>query len=504
MAYLLGIDAGTSALKVALFNEGGQAVAESNEEYSLIMPAIDMVELDAEEYWKACVRGIRHTVQAAQVDKNDINALSISSQGETFVPIGTDGRPLRNAIVESDNRSTEESELIIEKFGKDKLYEVTGQPYVFPCWMGTKILWLRNNEPTLFSKVHKYLLVEDYLLFRFTGEFTCEHSMICSSLFYDTKERKWWDEMLEFLNISAGQLGAVRDSGQVVAPLTPKAAEETGLSASTVAVTGALDQAAAMIGCGNIKPGIITESTGNVLAICATMDQYKIDPRRRSPIHCHAVPDCYYLLPWCRTAGAVLKWFRDEFCQEDIVLSRQEKLSSYALLNSQALNVPPGCEGLVMLPHLLGAIYPEFNAAARGVFFGITLQHTKAHFVRSIMESVAYMLRINLEVFKELGITVDQIVSLGGASRSELWSQIKADVTSKPLRLLEDGHLAPARGAAVLAGVAMGVYVSLEQACQQTIKVKKIIEPDSGNQEAYLKGYQTYLKLYETLEPLFK
>ena len=503
MAHLLGIDAGTTALKVALFDEEGHAIAQSDEETPLLAPAPGFVELDVETYWQGCARAVRQIVELAGAAREDIAALAISCHADTFVPIGEDGRPLRNAIVEADDRSIEEAQFIRDRFGDDPIYKVTGQPYVFSSWAGTKMLWLKRHEAGLNRRTHKYLLLEDYLLFRFTGQFVCEHSLICSSLLFDIRTRRWWDEMLEFLGIGQEQLPAPFASGHVVGRITAAAAAETGLPSKTLAVTGALDQAAAMVGSGNIRPGIVSESTGTVLAICATMPVCATDADRRIPVHCHALPGRWFTLPWCRTAGAVLKWLRDNFCQEETAQAKAQGTSAYDVMSAMAADIPPGSDGLVMLPHLIGAVYPEFCAGARGVFFGIAPRHTKAHFIRAVMEAVAFMLRRNLEVLEQAGVSACDIRSLGGASQSDLWTRIKADVTRVPIIRMEDGSLAAARGAAILAGLGAGIYATAESACEAAVRTSDRTVPDASSWPAYDAAYRTYVKLFAALEPLF-
>ena len=271
-------------------------------------------------------------------------------------------------------------------------------------------------------------MIEDYFIHRLTGKYACEGSLICSTVYWDINTRRWWPEMLRRLKIGEDRLPEIRESGEPVGPVLPAPARELGLDPGTIVCTGALDQAAGAIGVGNIRPGVFSENTGAALAICATVDHPVLDPKGRMPCHYHGIPGTYMCHTFT-TGGMVLKWYRDTFCQPEIQVGAQAGVDPYELLGQEAARVPPGAEGLVMLPHLQGAMAPEANPKARGVLYGITLRHTKAHFARAIMEAIACIVRRNIEVVEELGIRVSEIRGLGGGARSAVWNQIKADLT---------------------------------------------------------------------------
>lgn len=428
--------------------------------------------------------------------------MAISSQGETLVAVDEVGEPLYPAIVWLDNRSGVEADEIRAHFGTEAVFRVTGQPEITPTWPATKILWLRRHVPEVFERTHKFLLLEDYLLFRLTGRLAADPCLHSSSLLFDIRRKTWWGAMLDFVGLTPERLPEVQESGRAVGELTPEAARQTGLSRATVAATGGLDQALAALGAGNTRPGLVTESTGGALAIVATLQEPIFDPYGGIPCHYHALSDTYYLLPWGQTAGMTLRWFRDVFGGEELEAARRSGEDAYDLLTGAAARVPPAAEGLVALPHLSGAACPEFNPAARGVWFGVGLHHTKAHFVRAILEAVAYMLRRNVEILKELGVVVHEIRALGGGARSPLWNQIKADVLGVPVVTLSSEEVA-CLGAAILAGTAVGLYPSPEEAAGQLVSVRERWEPRLAHRSIYDHGYQVYLELYERLEELF-
>lgn len=502
MRYILGIDVGTTALKIGLFDEKCKIIGMRSEEYQIMMPEPGRAEFNPENYWRACKKGIRLLLSSTRISPQSIKAICISSLGETFITLDERGKPLIPAIMEFDNRASEEAEIIKTKFGIETTFNITGQPDIVPTWYATKVLWLKRHKPDIFRKVFKFVLTGDYLVYKLTGKLATEGSLVSCTLLFDIRNGKWWNDMLNFLGISPDKLCALSRSGEIVEKISNKASRETGLSKNTVVVMGALDQAAGMIGASNIEAGIVTETTGTVLSICTILSSPLHDYRKRIPCHYFALPDRYYLLAWCQTAGVVLRWFKDMFCENEIEIAKRKHLDVYDILTQKASKVPAGSEGLVVLPHFMGATCPEFNPKAKGVFFGITLKHTRAHFVRAIMEAVAFMLRKNIEILEELGVKTKEIRSLGGGARSKLWGSIKADVTGKPMVLVnttESGLM----GAAVLAGKSIGIFKSIKDACKDIVKITDVIKPNAENKKAYDKGYETYSKIYDDLKDTF-
>jgi xylulokinase len=507
--HFLSIDAGTTSLKAAIFNETGDLLAVSRQEYgsALATPQPAWVEMQPEMYWQACCRSVRQVVQESQVPASKILSLCISSQGETLVMLDDQDQPVRPAIVWLDNRAAQEAQEIAARFDVETVYTVTGQPEVTPTWPACKLLWLRRHEPEVFARTRRFLLLEDYLLYRLAGQFVTESALQTSSLLYDINRHTWWEEMLEFLELDPARLGSLRHPGEIVGSLTPQAAAELGLSPQTRAVCGGMDQVLGALGAGNLHPGVVSESTGGALGIVASLERPQLDPLRRVPCHCHAAGRpaggrLYCLLPWGQTAGMALKWFRDQFYPLEFEHALRSGQEIYDLMTAEAAAVPPGCDGLVALPHLEGATCPEFNPNARGVFFGATLRHTRAHFVRSLLEAVAFMLRRNLELVEDLGVPIHEVRSTGGGARSPLWLQIKADVLQKPVVSLATEETA-LLGAAMLGAVALGVYPDLDAAAAQMVHPGQRYDPDPSLRPVYDLAYARYLELYQHLEPMF-
>ncbi|MHC4986095.1 MAG: xylulokinase, partial [Planctomycetota bacterium] len=424
------------------------------------------------------------------------------SQGESFVPLDADGKPLRNTIVWLDNRPHDEAAAIEAKFGLETVYKTTGQPDVGPIWTACKILWIKNHEPDVFAATAKFCMVEDYLIYRLSGEFVSEFSVYSSSLVLDINKRALWPEMMDFISVTADHFPKLTESGSVVGTITAEAAAATGLSTETLVVTGAYDHAAGSIGAGVTHSGVMSETTGSSMAICAPVDEIAFDPEFRVPVHAHAISGKYFFSPYGETAGMVLKWFRDNLGQSEIAAAEASGGDAFAILGEMAAEVPAGSEGLVHLPFLSGTGAPEFDPNAKGVFFGLALKHTKGHFVRSIMESVAYMIAKNVEIMAELGVKLDEIRCLGGGAKSDLWCQIKADSMQARVAIVEESEQA-LKGAAILAGVGAGVFDDLEAASNDMVAIKHRYGPNSDNADVYAAGLAKYEALYENLKDLF-
>lgn len=461
MRTLLGVDLGTTSMKMVLFDENGTALKTVSKTYTLDTHG-DRVELDPEIYWQMFSEGYQEIR-----GEYEVTALSIDTQCESLVVTDDAGKALYPTIVWLDNRATAEAEEIHRKFGVKQVYEVTGQPEITATWPACKLLWLRKNEPEVFSKIKKVFLLEDYLLFRLTGKFVTEKTLQSSSLYLDIRNGVWWREMLDFIGIAEKQLPVLLDSCEVVATVD-----------GVVVVTGVMDQIAGAIGAGVVDHSVVSEMTGTTMAIVAPTEKFPAY-QEGNKVPCHVNYDGKYcLLTWTPTAGIALKWFKDNFCEG----------KNYDELNVLAAKVPAGCDGMTFLPYLCGSIIPKYNPDARGAFLGLTMEHTRGHFVRAIFEAVAFMLRENLEF---LGLSCQEIRSMGGGAVSSLWCQIKADVTGKKIVTLKNTEAA-CLGSAIVAGVGAGVFESVAAASAKLVQTDKVYTPSGTD---YMEAFSRYVDL---------
>lgn len=495
--YLLGLDAGTTAFKAALFDDQKNQIAVARHDYTLSTPATDIVEFPADAYWDILCKLIRELLEKAQIDEMDIRGLALSSQGETLICLDESNRPLGSAIVWLDNRATVQAEALRSQFGREQVYTITGQADMLATWPAAKILWLRENRPDIFRLTKKYLLLEDYLLFRLTGKWVGEANLWASSAMLNIHTSQWWPDMLQALDISPNQLPQILPCGTAIGALTSEAMQATGLSENTLISTGALDQTCNAIGCGLSTPGMICETTGSCLAVSAVLDAFvPYQPNVQITCQNHALPGRYTVLLWSQSAGMTLKWFAKNFYPECAELEQ-----AFTQINRDAASIDMGCNGLTMLPHLTGAANPEYDSYARGVFCGATLEHGRAHFARAIMEAVACMLRRNLDQLESIGIHFDRIFSMGGGANSPIWLKIKADITHKRIRPLRADESA-CLGAAILAGVGAGVYESIDWT-PDTLYKNTEIQPEEREFIAGDNLYCRYMDLYDSLKNYF-
>ncbi len=510
MTLLLGLDVGTTSVKAGLFDITGRRMAGAGREYRLAHPAPDRVEIDPETWWTAAVEAVRETLSPPGIERTSIAAIGVSSQGETVAAVDADGRALGPALVWLDNRASAEARELADRFGNALVYDRTGVPDVNPTWTAAKLLWWRHHEPALFRAADRFVLAEDFVLRRLTGRFVTDGSIQCTTMLLDIQTGAWWASMLEAVGVGPERLPEIAAPGAIVGTLEAAAAEALGLPTGLPVVAGGMDQGAGAVGVGNIAGGMISESTGGALTIQAAVAYHGGDASRRTPVYIHSAPGTYLYCPVCPTGGMALTWFRDQFGggrteAGGAGAGRAEAGGSngYDLLTELAAAVPPGCEGLTMLPHLAGAFSPEYVPAARGVFAGFTLAHTHGHFARAVLEAVAFMLRRNLELLAQAGATATEIRSHGGGARSHVWNQVKADVCDRPIVTLV-GEDAAVRGDAMLAGVAVGAFRDLADAEAALVTTGARFEPQPANRGAYDDAYDRYIRLFEALRPEFE
>ena len=503
---LIGMDIGSSMLKATLLDEERRLCLTRSFEYAedWIGNQPGHLERNADVYWNAVVLAVRQLLQETQLTGDDIAALCLSVQGETFLVADENFRPLRKAIQGHDVRAAEETEILRDQFGNEPMYAVSGQPSWEAYWMAPKLFWLRRQEPDTFRRMRRIMLLEDYILYQLTGRFATDKNLIADSYFYDMRTGDWFPPVMNYLGLDPSMLPEVLDSCTPVGTVTPEAAEATGLSRKTLIVAGAMDQIANAVGAGNVVPGFVSETTGTSLAIGATA-LGKLDDflATRLPILYHAAPGAFFLMPWLAGGGVTLRWFADVFGRADRMRAQAEGKDVYDLLTGLAAETSPGADGLVMLPFLAGATCPECDSTARGVFCGMTPAHHRGHFVRAILEGVAYAIRANLESIRDAGIPVEQLCCMGGGSKSPLWNQIKADVCDVPVVTLAVADTA-SLGAALMAGVGAGVYPSIESTRHcQFIRKKDCYAPRRECTNIYDVGYRRYRDLYQRLKGAF-
>ncbi len=487
--HILTIDAGTTSVKVCLFSPDLKLKKKSIQEYSLQKNGLQ-VEAEAGTYLEAVRRGVLETGAGAE----DIAAVGLTTQGETLTLTDRSGVPLRPFLVWLDQRAEKEAEILKERFPDEMFYRETGLPGITGAMPLAKALWLKKNEPDLFSRAGRLVLLEDYLLHFMTGRFLTERTLQTSTGWYSLRKDRFWSEALDAAGISCDMLPELTDSGSFAGPLAKTAADALGIRPGVPVCTGAMDQISAAWAMNSLFPCPVMETTGTALVAAATVTGLSILDRKdllRTTLYRYVTGNRYLLLPIGNTGGMSLTWFRDQFCRD--------LDGSYDSLSRLAQNAPPGAGGLLFLPFLDGSVDPDFCPQAKAVFFGLSLSSERSHCVRAVMEGVAHLLREMLEIMEKCGIPAEQVCSLGGGGRSPVWEQIKADVCGKPFLTL-DCEEAPSLGAALLAGQGAGILSGNPSSC---LCVTARYDPDPSTSEIYRKSHETYQKLYQAVRPLF-
>ncbi len=501
MAFLLGVDIGTSGTKTVLFDEKGNTVASDLQEYPLYQPNIGWAEQEPEDWWKATYTSINNVILKSGIDVQAVKGIGLSGQMHGAVLLDKDGHVLRKAIIWCDQRSGAECDEITAKVGKDRLIEITANP-ALTGFTASKVMWVKNNEPHIYDRVRKILLPKDYIRYKLTGEFATEVSDASGMQFMDIPERRWSGEVLDKLGIDKECLGVLYESPEITGKVHKYAAQLTGLKEGTPVVGGAGDQAAGAVGNGIVKPGVISSTIGTSGVVFAYTDKVSIDPKGRVHTFCHAVPGTWHIMGVTQGAGLSLKWFRDNFCMEEKRTAALMQVDPYVLMDQEAENVEEGCKGLIYLPYIMGERTPHLNPNARGVFFGLSAKHEKQDLLRAIMEGVVYSLKDCMEIIKEMGVDVTEVRASGGGGKSKLWRQMQADMFGCAINTINSGE-GPALGVALLAGVGAGLYANVEQACDAAISVKTTQSPDMVLNEKYAKYYRIYRQLYKSLKQDF-
>ncbi len=490
MTTVLAFDVGTTAMKCCAFDENFHLRASASTEYQLTTRGEHIIEVDPSLYWE----GMRSSLQqifAQGVSPSEIAAVGLTTQGETMIPVDASGKPLHPAIVWLDTRADKEAEALRSEFGEDYLYRTTGLSGLSGAAPAAKLKWLMESSG-LKKDIAKILLLEDFLVYRLTGEMVGEQSLVCSTMYYDIVKRAYDKDIVRATGCPEGVLPDILPCGTVAGKVTEAAAAATGLLPGTPVVMTAMDQTASAIGAGNVETGMISETTGTCLTVMLTLDKAEFDGP--VPLQYYTHYDGRFLtLAYASTAAAIMKWYKDQFILDSDAF-RQSDENVYQYMSRLAAGVAPGSDGLFLIPHYAGKSMPQFSPDLRGCFYGVGLHTTKAHFIRAIEEGIAYNLQENLDTYRQAGFEVKKIRSLGGGSKDLLWNQIKADITGCEIRTVEADETT-SLGAAVLAAVAVGIASDVPTLCRKIVTEKDIYLPRPEISRKYAGLYREYLRL---------
>lgn len=507
MDTLLGIDLGTTGVKAALFAaDDGRVLASAFFEYPLLHPHPGWTEQNPDDWWQATVSAIRACMVDARlrgIESRDVRGVGLSGQMHGVVLLDEQGDVLRPCIIWADQRSDAQCKWITERVGATRLIELVSNP-ALTGFSAPKLLWVRDNEPEIFARAKTMLLPKDYIRYRLTGIKGMEISDAAGTCLLDVKRGVWSEEVLAALELDSTLLPPVIPADTVAGTITTEVAALTDLAQGTPVAGGGADNACGAVGNGVVRSGLALISIGTSGVVLAHADTPQVDTSGPVPrVHTfnHAVPNAWYLMGVTQGAGLSLRWVRDNIGLPERAMERWAGVDAYELLAREAAFVPPGSEGLIFLPYLQGERTPHLDPYARGGWIGLTASHTRRHLVRSVLEGVAFSLKDCFGIIREQGLPIEQVRATGGGAKSALWRQIIADILGVEL-VTTNATEGPAFGAALLAGVASGVYPSVQAACETTVRIVEYTAPHAELAGVYAQAYGTYRALYPALKPI--
>jgi xylulokinase len=489
MPYLMGIDISTTGAKALLIDDTGGVIASQTTELTLSTPKPLWSEQNPADWWNGIVNSIRNLLAQTDISPNEIKAIGLTGQMHGLTMLDARGEVLRPAILWNDQRTGKQCDDIRMAIGREKFIQITGND-ALTGFTAPKILWVKQNEPEIYEKTAHILLPKDYVRFKLTGEYASDRAGGSGTVLFDLKQRDWSDEIVDALDIPRAWLPKTFEGTAVTGVISQEAAELTGLTPGTPVVGGGGDQAAGAVGMGAVSPGIVSLTLGTSGVVFATTDDPFIEPEGRLHAFCHAVPDRWHLMGVMLSAAGSLKWYHDTFFSD----------TSFDDLLAPVAEIAPGSEGLYFLPYLTGERTPYPDPLARGGFIGLTVRHSQAHMTRAVLEGISFGLRDSFELMKQAGLSqINQVRVSGGGSQSAIWRQMLANIFNAELVTVNTTE-GGAFGAALLAGVGVNVWSSIDESCQATIRVTGSTVPQPDTVSAYQPHYEVYNGLYHTLK----
>ncbi|PHV72135.1 xylulokinase [Sporanaerobium hydrogeniformans] len=498
--YLLGIDIGTSACKVALFKTNGEVVAQKSGAYKVYYPKKGWAEQEPEEWWEAVASTLRALLKENQIEVERIRGIGVDGQSWSAIAIDEEGKVLCPTPIWMDTRAKAICEEIKAQISEEEIFESCGNP-LEPSYTLPKILWYKKHRPEIYAQTHQILQSNSFIVYKLTEKLSQDKSQGYGYQCFNMRQGTWDKELCKKLGIKESLLPPLYDCHEVVGYVTEKAAKETGLKVGIPVVAGGLDAACGTLGAGVLHNGQTQEQGGQAGGMSICTNTYRAD--KRLILSYHVVPNTWLLQGGTVGGGGVIKWFEEQFGAAERQLAKEKGTHSFEEMSSEAGEVAPGSEGLVFLPYMAGERSPIWNPKARGVYFGLDYAKTRAHMIRASFEGVAYSLKHNLDIAEEAGAEVEELHAMGGAANSQVWTQIKADVTGKKISV-PASDTATTLGAALLAGVGVGLYKDFDEAVEKTVAIKRVHLPNKENAQCYAHYFEIYKKLYQKLEGLME
>lgn len=491
---LLGIDVGTTGCKAVAFSKNGEILAADYQEYALIHPQPGWAELDPDYIFNS-IKKITNSVNK-RLSKDKVKALAISCQGEAVIPVDKDGRCLYNAIVTFDGRTYEQYEFWKKGLGKETIFEITGMP-LNPMYSINKIMWIKKHCRDIFKRTHRFLCFEDFIHYRLGITPRISYSLAARTAAFNTVKKEWSNIIFAEANIDSGLMSAPGPSGEIAGVIKNRVTGDFGFDDEIIITLGGHDQSCGAFGAGIIDENSAMNAAGTSDAITVMFKKpYLNEMMLENNYACapYVIPDTYTALTFNLTGGLLLKWYRDNFCFEEKQKAVKTGRDVYSIIDENIYEKPVN---IFVLPHFVGSGTPALDANSKGVIIGLDIQSSKAKLSRAILESNAYDLKLNLEKIEELGIKIDKVIAIGGGAKSGIWLQIKSDVLNKKISTLKNPEAA-SLGAALLAGISLGVYKDFNEAVSHTVKYDENFYPQSDCIKSYNKRFEIYKNIYSS------
>lgn len=498
MSTLMGIDLGTTSLKVSIFDENGRLLASKSREYPLLIPEAGYAEQDPEAWWTGLVNACNALQESNPKEFNAISGIGICGQMHSQVYLDKEFNHLRPAITWMDQRSSG----IVDRIKKDPaacelIFQETSND-ISTTYTAPHVKWVQENQPDVWKKVRHILIAKDYIKYKLTGQMVTDYADASGTLLFDVVHEKWSQAMFDLMSIPRELFPEVLPSDVIIGKITDEASQVTGLKAGTPMVNGSSDNTASALGAGMTESGQVTLIIGTAGVISVCSDHPLVDVKKRTLCWHYCLQNRWATLGIMQTAGESLEWFKNAFDHQGGAAVPGDVFNQY---NEAAKLVPAGADGLVFLPYLNGERTPYWNPNARGVFFGVNLQTSKAHFIRAIMEGVSYGLKNNIETVESLGINIDEVRAVGGGLKSQVWLEILGKVLQKPIATVNAQDTANL-GNILMCGHALGIFPSYHDAVNNMVAIDQKVSYPEGS-DIYKKQYPLFLELYEKVKPLY-
>jgi len=502
LKYILAHDLGTTGNKATLYSSNGKLIASVFHPYETQYPQVNRAEQDPRDWWWAVCVSTRRLLSSAKISRQDIAGVSFSGQMMGCLPVDKEGNPLRSSIIWADQRATKQVADIKKAIGEDEVYQITGHR-ISPTYSAAKIMWVRDNERDIFDRTYKFLHAKDYIIYKLTGKFATDYSDASGMNLFDIKKKQWSEKILNVTRIPLKKLPSLHTSIDVVGEVTKEGSEEVSLKAGTPVVLGGGDGPCAAVGAGVVREGGCYNYIGYSSWIALATRRPIYDPQRRTFTFSHLDPEMFMPTGTMQSAGGSYQWLKENVCQMESCAAEKMGIDPYEIMNLRAESVEPGANNLLFLPYLMGERSPHWNPNAKGAWVGLTLTHKREHLIRSVLEGIAFNLRIILDAFEEQGSHIEEVKVIGGGAKGRLLRQIMADVYNKRIlrpSLLEE---ATSLGAAIAGGIGVGIFKDFTVA-ERLVKIVEVQEPRPEVQRIYEKLYHIFKETYKALMPIYE